>query len=64
MPLRVEGPTFIVNMDVTEPPEGGVTEAKSKAAVVFAGRPENVKSTAALNPFRDVTVTVELPDSP
>lgn len=64
MPLAVEDPTLIVNVDVAEPPEGGVTEAKLKVAVVSAGRPETVRSTAELNPFREPTVMVELPDSP
>jgi hypothetical protein len=35
-----------------------------KEAVAPAGRPESDKVTAPLNPFNDVTVTVELPASP
>jgi len=64
VPGGVEAPTFIVKVDVAEPPEGGVTEVGLKTAVVPVGRPEMDRLTAELKPLKDVTVMVEVPDPP
>jgi hypothetical protein len=42
----------------------GVTEVGCSEQVVFAGQLETVRLTKLLNPLREVTVTVELPDAP
>ena len=64
MPIAVDAPTLIVNVDVAVPPEGGVTEVGLKEAVVPVGAPVTVRLTAELKPFRDVTVIVEVPEPP
>ncbi len=50
-----------VNVELAEPPEGGVTEARSKVQLAFAGQPVTDSATELLKPFSDVTVTVEVP---
>ena len=52
----------MVRVDVAELPDGGVTEAGLKVPVAPVGRPETVRPTAELKPFRDVTVMVEVPE--
>jgi hypothetical protein len=54
-----EALTLSVRVDVTKPPEGGVTQAGLGVAVTPAGTPETVRLTAELNPLMDVTFMVE-----
>ena len=56
--------TKTVSRDCAEPSDGGVTELSEKDAVTPAGLPETDKVTGELNPFIDVTVTVELLEPP
>ncbi len=53
-----------VNVELVEPPEGGVTEAGLNVQVAFVGQPVTERPTELLKPFSEVTVTVELPDWP
>jgi hypothetical protein len=53
-----------LNADVTEPLATGVTDVGFTVHVAFAGQPVTVSPTALLNPFVEVTVTVELPFPP
>lgn len=64
MPGTVDGPTLIVKIEVVSPSGGGVTEFSLRAVVTPVGAPETERSTAWLKPFTDVTVTVELVESP
>jgi len=55
-------PTFvvIVRVEGAELFAGGVTVVGFSTHVVDAGQPLTVRPTALLNPFKEVTVTVEL----
>jgi len=64
VPRATEALTVIVNVDVADPPEGGVTEVGLKVAVTPVGAPETDKATAELKPFREVTVMVDVPEAP
>jgi hypothetical protein len=48
----------MVNVDVAEPPEGGVTDASENEQVENKGHPETVRATEELKPFNELTVTV------
>ena len=52
-------PTAIVRVDMVEPFAAGVTDDGFSTHVADAGQPLTVRSTALLNPFREVTVIVE-----
>ena len=54
----------MVNWEVADPFAAGVTEMGFSEQVVLAGQPETVRPTALLNPFKEVTVMVELADWP
>jgi hypothetical protein len=55
-------PAFTVKVEVIEPFAGGVTEVGDTVQVAFVGQPETTaRLTALLNPFWEVTVTVEVP---
>lgn len=60
--MVLEG-TLIDRVDAAEPNDGGVTEVGKTEAVMPDGA-ETDKLTAELNPFKDVTVIVELPVPP
>jgi hypothetical protein len=45
-------------------PLDGVTDCGLKLQLAPAGRPEQPKLTACLNPFSGVTVSESLPDAP
>ena len=53
-----------VSVEVAEPPEAGFTELGEKLAVAPEGSPLAERATAALKPFRLVTVTVEVTLAP
>jgi hypothetical protein len=50
-----------VNVELTEPPDAGVTDWGEREQVVFAGQPVTESATLSVKPFSEVTVTVELP---
>ena len=54
---------LIVKVEVMLPFATGVTEAGERVPVIVAllGETAKVSATARLNPFRDVTVIVEVP---
>ena len=54
-------PAFTVKIEVTEPFDGGVTEVGLNEQLAPVGQPETARLTALLNPFWEVTVTVEVP---
>ena len=54
-------PAFTVKVEVIEPFAGGVTEVGDTVQVAFVGQPETARLTPLLNPFWEVTVTVEVP---
>jgi hypothetical protein len=54
-------PAFTVKVEVTEPLDGGVTEAWLNEQLAPVGQPVTVRLTALLNPFCEVTVTVLVP---
>ncbi len=55
----VDDPTLTVNVDVAEPPDGGVTDVGESVQVESAGHPdETLSPTEELKPLNDVTVTV------
>jgi hypothetical protein len=54
----VDDPTFTVNVDVVEPPDGGVIDVGESVQVEDEGHPETVRATEELKPFSEVTVTV------
>ena len=56
--------TEIVSVDVAVPSAGGVTEVALNAVVTPSGAPETERLTAELKPFNEVTVMVEMPESP
>ena len=53
-----------VNVDVTVPSMGGVTEVGISVAVTPVGAPVTDRPTSALNPLIDVIVMVEVPELP
>lgn len=55
-----------VKVDVTVPLAAGVTEggAKLQVTVAVTGAVEQVKLTAKLNPFEEVTLTVDVAEFP
>jgi len=53
-----------VRVAVVDPPEGGVTEPGLTLHVTVAGQPLADSATAALKPFKDVVVMVEVPGLP
>ena len=56
----------MIIVDVTVPFAAGVTDVKLKpqVTVAFAGATEQLSTTAELNPFREVTVMVEVVELP
>jgi len=64
VPRAAEELTVIVNVEVADPPEGGVTEVGLKDAVTPDGRPEILREIAALKPLTEVTVIVDVPELP
>ena len=60
VPVGDAPPTVIVRVEVVEPFADGVTDVGFSTHVVDDGQPLTVRSTALLNPFREVTVMVEL----
>ena len=55
-------PAFTVKVELIEPFAGGVTEVGDTVQVAFVGQPETTaRLTPLLNPFWEVTVTVEVP---
>ena len=54
-------PAFTVKVELIEPFAGGVTEVGDTVQVAFVGQPETARLTPLLNPFWEVTVTVEVP---
>ena len=64
VPIAAAKSTETVRVDVVELPEGGVTEVGLRVAVTLLGAPETERPTAALKPFRDVIVMVEVPEPP
>ena len=59
VPVGAAPPTVIVRVEVVEPFAAGVTDVGFSTHVVDDGHPLTVRSTALLNPFREVTVMVE-----
>jgi hypothetical protein len=57
-------PTDSVNVDVTEPPGDGVTEAGVKVRVTPVGAPEATRLTAELKPLIEVTFIVDVSELP
>jgi uncharacterized membrane protein YraQ (UPF0718 family) len=57
---------FTVKVDVAVPFAAGVTDAgaKPQVTVAFTGAMPQVNPTAELNPFNEVTVTVDVPGFP
>ena len=63
MPVGVAVVVLIVRTEVIVPLAAGVTEAGEREPVIVAllGETAKVSATARLNPFRVVTVIVEVP---
>jgi hypothetical protein len=57
---------FTVKVEVTLPFAAGVTDtgAKLQVTVAFTGATAQVNPTGKINPFNEVTVTVDAPEFP
>lgn len=64
VPGVVDTVVFIVSVEVTVPFAGGVAGFGLKVTVTPDGRPDAVKLTGLLNPFCDVSVTVDVSENP
>jgi len=62
--MAADADTETVNVDVAEPPEGGVTEVGLRVVVTPVGAPEAERLTAALKPPTEATVIVDVPEPP
>ena len=64
MPAAAEPSVEIVKVDVAVPPEGAVTDIGPRPAVTPVGTPETERLTVPVKPFKEVTVTFEVPEAP
>ena len=64
VPGAVDGSTWMVNVEFTEPSAGGVIDVGLRVAVTPDGSPLTLNSMGELKPCIDVAVIVEEPEFP